>query len=79
MFHDSSYHEKGLWCSVDDGETWFFQKMTRGECDDFLCLTVEYDVNPGGFVNRNAIWLGVRAGGFMGYGRGDYRKRGAGS
>lgn len=75
MFHDSSYQDKGLWKSEDCGKTWKFTIMSRCECDDFLAVAIEHDVNKGGAINRSLIWAGVRIGGASSYGKGDYRRR----
>lgn len=74
MFHDNAYQEMGLWKRLKGEEKWNFTPLTRMECDLFLCRMIEYDIVPGGVVNRQMILWGVRLGGSRYFGRGDWRK-----
>jgi hypothetical protein len=75
LFHDSGYQEGGLWRSTDSGRTWLFIELARVEVDKMLAEMIRHDIEPGGTVNRLAIFWGVRLGGAGHFGRGDLAKR----
>ena len=60
--HDSGYKNKGLWVWHPDGK-WIFQTMDRGTVDLILmeCLLAE----GANMAERNLIYAGVRAGGWV--------------
>lgn len=73
-FHDSGYRFKGLWVSYDSGKTWRFVELLRAEVDALLREMIKNDPYSGNIITRCAIWVGVRIGGWYGWGRGDERK-----
>jgi len=74
LFHDSGYCFGGLWVSCDNGKNFRFEKMTRFQVDNLLAVMIKHDPYPGSYLSIAAIWLGVRAGGWTGWKKGDSRR-----
>lgn len=71
MFHDSGYAFKGLYSSGrHDGQFTFFPK-TRAEIDEMLFDMLQAEGAT--WLVRWTIYLGVRAGGWVAFGKGDKR------
>lgn len=67
LFHDDAYDNHGWWFAVKGG--WEFRKLTRKQADDYLR---EMIISLGGSkANARAIWIGVRLGGWVSWGKSD--------
>lgn len=73
IFHDSCYAHGGLWVLTIAG--WEFKRFTRAEADSLLALMIKHEPCPGGVVVSRSVWLGVRIGGWVSWGKGDIRKK----
>ena len=72
IMHDSAYAHGGLWVALNGCEDYTFLKMQRPQVDDLLSLTIK--AGGGSCVSSGPIWLGVRAGGWASFKKGDLRK-----
>lgn len=67
--HDSAYLSGYIWVSRDEGVTWAKETVTRLEADNLLRLMAVMDPQPLSERRALAIWLGVRIGGWMAWGK----------
>lgn len=64
LFHDNGYLTHEVEISKNGGLTWNTIKATRAQVDEWLCVMIQFEKQPGNIVLRNIIWSQVRLWGF---------------
>lgn len=72
VFHDSWFMEGGIWISGEYDGPYYFRQTSMSMANEFLGEMVQAQgATP---VQKNAIWTGVKVGGYYAWNKGDRRK-----